>query len=603
MGRRPLVWHLFPAYVVVMLAALLAITVYTSRTFRDFQRNQLYESLAAQARLGAHQYGRILETRQHYALQALCDRLAEDTGAHVTLLDAQGAVVADSDEAYDETVSKADQPEVRAALDGELGMDVRPQPEDAEEGLYVAAPALVGRMPVGAVVFDVSTAALDARMDVVHRNMVMVGVGVALLAAALSYLLAWRISKPLNAIQRGAQAFARGNLGQRLAVPQTQEFASLAEALNQMAAQLSNRIQAEVEQRGQQEALLSSMVEGVLAVDSGGRIISMNEAAARLFGVGAADSQGRVLEEVIRNPALNAFVGRTLQSEEPVEEELSLSERSGTVLQGHGTMLRGANGQRLGVVVVLNDVTRLRRLEELRRDFVANVSHELRTPVTAIKGFVETLLDSPLDDPAEARHFMSIVARQADRLNAIIEDLLTLSRTEQEAERSEIALQHESLAKVLGAATELCAGAAAGKNVYLDVTCPEELSARVNAPLLEQAVVNLLDNAVKYSDPGSTVELVAEADDAETRIIVRDHGCGIPPDHLPRLFERFYRVDKARSRQLGGTGLGLAIVKHIAQTHQGTVTVESTPGEGSAFSIHLPVAGAGREQTAPLAAT
>jgi two-component system phosphate regulon sensor histidine kinase PhoR len=601
MGRRPLVWHLFPAYVVVTLAALLVITVYASRTFREFQRAQLVDSLTAQARLGARHYAHMLETREDYGIQALCDRLAEDTMAHVSLVNTAGEVVADSQAEATVLDNWGNLPEVEQALDGRLGQNIRSERSTGEEHLYVAAPALIGRMPVGAVRFSVSTTALEARLADVHRHVVLVGLAVAVVAALLSYLLAWRISKPLNAIRHGAQEFARGNLGRRLAIPETQEFASLAEALNLMAAQLSNRIQAEVQQRAQQEALLSSMVEGVLAVDSDGRLLSINEAAARLFGVAATATQGRALAEVIRNPALHAFVAQTLDSDEPVEGELNLSERSGTILQAHGTMLRAVDGQRMGVVVVLNDVTRLRRLEQLRRDFVANVSHELRTPVTAIKGFIETLLDGPLDDAEEARHFMSIVARQADRLNAIIEDLLTLSRTEQEAGRAEITLQPERLASVLHAASEMCGSQAVAKDVRVEVDCPADLRARVNVPLLEQAVVNLLDNAVKYSEPGGRVVLSGARHDGEVVITVRDTGCGIAPEHLPRLFERFYRVDKARSRQLGGTGLGLAIVKHIAQSHDGSVSVESTPGEGSEFSIHLPAIAL--EEPAPAAAS
>jgi two-component system phosphate regulon sensor histidine kinase PhoR len=236
----------------------------------------------------------------------------------------------------------------------------------------------------------------------------------------------------------------------------------------------------------------------------------------------------------------------------------------------------------------LNDVTRLRRLENIRRDFVANVSHELKTPVTAIKGSVETLLDGALQKPEDARRFLEIVTRQADRLNAIIDDLLSLSRIEQEAERHEIPLQRSHLNEVLRGAVQACEVGAAAKSIRIGLSCPEPLLARINPPLLEQAIVNLIDNAVKYSRPESEVRVEARPENGEILILVRDHGCGIGKEHLPRLFERFYRVDKARSRKEGGTGLGLAIVKHIVQAHAGTVTVASVPGEGSTFTIHLP---------------
>jgi len=235
-----------------------------------------------------------------------------------------------------------------------------------------------------------------------------------------------------------------------------------------------------------------------------------------------------------------------------------------------------------------HDVTRLRRLENVRSDFVANVSHELKTPITSIKGFVETLLDGAMDDPEDARRFLTIVAAQADRLNEIIEDLLTLSRLEGDTDKTGISLQPGHILDVLQAAAAICQLKAAEKNVAIELACDAALEIEINAALLEQAVVNLVDNAVKYSPDRQTVHVEVTQTPVETVIRVRDHGCGIGSDHLPRLFERFYRVDKARSRKLGGTGLGLAIVKHIAQVHGGHVTVESVPGEGSVFSLHLP---------------
>ena len=236
---------------------------------------------------------------------------------------------------------------------------------------------------------------------------------------------------------------------------------------------------------------------------------------------------------------------------------------------------------------MFNDVTQLRRLEDMRRDFVANVSHELKTPLTAIKGFVETLHQGQAD-PEEARRFLGIIARHVDRLNVIIEDLLMLSRIEDQAERAEIKRETVRLRDVFGNAVQICRPAADAKRIRIRVAGDETLTASVDPVLLEQAVVNLLDNAVKYSDPEREVEISGRAADREIRIRVQDQGVGIERRHLPRLFERFYRVDKARSRAVGGTGLGLAIVKHIAQAHGGHVSVESTVGEGSRFTIHLP---------------
>jgi two-component system phosphate regulon sensor histidine kinase PhoR len=325
-----------------------------------------------------------------------------------------------------------------------------------------------------------------------------------------------------------------------------------------------------------------------LAVDSQERLIRINEAAAKLLEIDAAQAPGRMLQEVVRNHDLHVLVSNVLSAQCNVESEIILhDERGERNLLAQGTVLRDAR-ETIGTLVILHEVTQLKRLEKVRRDFVANVSHELRTPVTSIKGFVETLLDGAMNQPDELRRFLEIVAAQTDRLNAIIEDLLTLSRIEQEEEKAEIALTASSVRQVLETAVEVCRLKTEEKKIAIELTCDPSLMAAMNAPLLEQAVINLLDNAIKYSYPDGTIFLSAEPTAGEIVLRVRDEGCGIGREHLPRIFERFYRVDKARSRKLGGTGLGLAIVKHIAQVHGGRAEVESALGKGSLFSILLP---------------
>jgi two-component system phosphate regulon sensor histidine kinase PhoR len=255
------------------------------------------------------------------------------------------------------------------------------------------------------------------------------------------------------------------------------------------------------------------------------------------------------------------------------------------LLTARGTSLRDARGGALGTLIVLHDITQLRQLENTRRDFVANVSHELKTPITSIKGFVETLLAGALKEPDNAGNFLRIIAKQTERLNEIIDDLLSLSRLEQEAERGQIFLTGQKLKGVLESAVHVCRPKADAKKIDIAVACPETLRGLINAPLLEQALVNLIDNAVKFSEPGGRVQVEAEGRGAEVAVRVRDQGAGIPAEHLPRIFERFYRVDAGRSRKVGGSGLGLAIVKHIALAHGGRVTVESAPGQGTIFTL------------------
>ena len=285
------------------------------------------------------------------------------------------------------------------------------------------------------------------------------------------------------------------------------------------------------------------------------------------------------------------FVEAAISSDVPTEREIQIRGAEDRWLHAHSMALCDAQRHKIGSLVVLHEVTRLKRLESVRRDFVANVSHELRTPITSIKGFVETLLDGALADQENASRFLEIVLRQVNRLEAIITDLLILSRVERATGEPISRLDTANVREPLKAAVEMCEKKAGDKQIRIELDCDPGLRAEINAPLLEQAVVNLVDNAVKYSEQGKSVRVSCEQHNGQLLIRVQDEGCGIEPKHLPRLFERFYRVDQARSRELGGTGLGLAIVKHIAIAHGGEVDVQSTVGTGSTFSIKIPANG------------
>jgi two-component system, OmpR family, phosphate regulon sensor histidine kinase PhoR len=314
----------------------------------------------------------------------------------------------------------------------------------------------------------------------------------------------------------------------------------------------------------------------------------LNPAAARWFEIDPEKSRGKAIQEVLRNLAVQRFVAGCLESRVSLEDDITVYRSGERILNIKSSPLLDVGPEPIGVLVVFADVTQLRRLENMRRDFVANVSHEIKTPLTAIKGFVETLHQGGVEDPAEAARFLGIIAKHVDRLNTIIEDLLMLSRIENESEAGEIKRETVHLREVLQNAVQICRPRADEKRIRVELSGELDTAAALDPVLLEQAVVNLLDNAIKYSDPDKKVQIQVVTSDNEVRIRVQDHGIGIEKKHLPRLFERFYRVDKARSRSLGGTGLGLAIVKHIAQAHGGHITVESRPGEGSLFSIHLP---------------
>jgi two-component system phosphate regulon sensor histidine kinase PhoR len=359
--------------------------------------------------------------------------------------------------------------------------------------------------------------------------------------------------------------------------------------MNHMAGQLDERIKTIVQQRNEQEAVLESMVEGVLAVDSQEKILNLNAAAASQFGVKPDFARGKAIQEVIRNADLHRFVSQTLEGEDITEGEIMLTDQvSQRFIQTHGSTLRDDAGHNIGAVIVLNDVTQIKRLEDVRRQFVANVSHELKTPITSITGFVETLLEGHVDSAADKERFLGIILKHAKRLNALVEDLLALSRIEQEAEDERVALVRAPLCPVIDSAVQACDVVAAREDVQIVAECESGLEASINAAQLEQALINLINNAVRYSDNGGAVRVTAQRDNSHINIDVADNGCGIDEVHLPRIFERFYRADKARTREQGGTGLGLAIVKHVVLAHGGAVHVESTVGQGSTFVIRLP---------------
>jgi len=586
--HRRLIWHIYPYFAGITLFSLIAVTWYTVGSLRDFYMERLEDSLEARARLVQDHLAELLRKGRNDEIDEYCKRMGRETATRITVSLPSGEVIGDSDEMPSRMKSHADRPEIVTALKSGRGVSQRRSPTLGRNMMYLAIPMAREGHVLCVVRTSVATSAIEDALRLAYWRILIGAAVVTAVALIAGVVVSRRISRPLQEMRYGAMQYAVGNLEHRLYVAGAEELCGLAESLNIMAGQLDDRIRTIVRQRNEQDAVLSSMVEAVVAVDSDGRVIGMNKAASKITGAEAEQAHGRTIQEVIRNADLQTFVARALSDQEPFEGEIVLRDKGDMILQVHGTVLRDAEGTKIGALVVLNDVTRLRRLESVRRDFVANVSHELKTPITCIKGFVETLQEGAAKDPESAERFLKIIAKQANRLQAIIEDLLCLSWVEAGADRARIEFEETSIADMLGEAADLCRPKAEEKKISLEIECSSDVTARMNTPLIEQAVVNLVDNATKYSSSGGKVRILAEKDDSGVIICVIDQGCGIEKEHLPRLFERFYRVDKARSRDMGGTGLGLAIVKHIADAHGGSVSVESRPGKGSKFSIHLP---------------
>lgn len=586
--KRRLIWQLAPSYLLITVVALTAITWFASNTLREFYLKQTAADLEERAYLLREQILSLLSPLDPEVIDAICKELGQISDTRITVILPNGAVIGDSRETPQFMDNHAGREEVVEALAGRIGRSIRYSDTLHQRMMYVAVPLNKEGRVRAVVRTALGVHALEETLRAIRLQIALGGLVIAILAAGVSYYVSRRITEPIEKIRQGAEHFSAGDLSHRLPAPETEEMASLSDALNRMAAQLDDRMKTVVSQRNELEAVLASMIEGVVAVDMEERIIRMNQAAGGMFECDPARSQGRNLQEVIRNLALQRFVVRALSSDTSISDDFVLYRGAERILNIHSTPLYDAR-QQIGTLLVINDVTQLRHLEHVRSDFVANVSHEIKTPLTAIKGFVETLQQEEVEDPQERERFLGIILKHVDRLNAILEDLLILSRIEREGAWTEMKRRSTSIREVVQTAVQVCQPRADSRQIGIVIHCPEDLHARVDATLLEQALVNLIDNAVKYSNDGSSIWIEAERNDSQFLIHIRDEGPGIPQRHLPRLFERFYRADKARSRKLGGTGLGLAIVKHIAQVHGGHVTVNSTLGKGSTFTLYLPL--------------
>ncbi|MFZ2955547.1 MAG: ATP-binding protein [Candidatus Ozemobacteraceae bacterium] len=555
-----------------------------SFVFQQFSQNLLAQCWAIES-----QVQKQISKEDFQSIEQFCKALGEKTDLRISVILSNGKVVADSQEIPEKMENHLFRPEIADAFDGRISSFTRRSSTLHQSMIYVAIPVKEGNKVIAAIRTSVSIAQIESRLAQFNLHISAGVLIISFFSALISFFAYRHITSPLEEISKGVERFSRGEFQEKIFPSSSVDMQSLANSMNQMAEQLNDRIETVFRQRNEQNAILSSMQEGVLAIDQKGCVLSLNNACVKILGIPMERQIGRAIGELIRNSELNKLIENTLAGNVPKEENIVLLEGNDErFLQVHGAPLLDSSGKKFGAAIVFNDLTRLRKLENMRREFVANVSHELKTPISSIKGFVETLLEGAINDPIDAQRFLKIVEKHADRLNSIIEDLLVLARIEQDAERTLLETETVSLKDLLFEAVQTCALKAVENSNFVEIQCDESLHVKVNQRLLCQAVVNLIDNAIKYSPSSSPVEIVVTSRESEVVITVRDKGCGISSEHLPHLGERFYRADKARSRQQGGTGLGLAIVKHIVRAHLGKLSVESELGKGSSFHIHLP---------------
>ncbi len=520
------------------------------------------------------------------ALDERADRAGAAAAARVTLVAADGTVVGDSDvplERLPELENHARRPEIEQALRGAVGHATRQSETVGRQLFYLAIPA--GPAGRGAVRLAVDLADLEAAISELRGRLLLAGLVGLVAALLLSYVLTRITLHPIGEMRRAVASIAGGDLDARLPLRWRDELGEISSAINRMAEQLRERLEEATGEKEQLRAVLDGMVEGVLVVDAAGKIVLANDRLREFTGVWT-DVRGRTPLEAIRDRQLDEIIQEAAASEEAVFRELSLLRRPPRTLRVHAVRFPSAGRPRMGTVAVVHDVTELSRLEQVRQDFVANASHELRTPLAAIRGFAETLLHGGELSEPERRSYLEIIDRHARRLTNLVGDLLELSRIERREAGFELAR-----VDVAGLADVLVRDSRPRfeeKRLAVAQRVTGSPVAWADAQAVEQILTNLLDNAAKYTPAGGRIEVVVEGEPELVRVRVADTGIGIPREDLGRIFERFYRVDKARSRALGGTGLGLSIVKHLVQRLGGEISVESEPGQGSSFAFTLP---------------
>lgn len=583
-------FHYFPVIIISVVCLLLGVIWYQSDCIEKVYLDRVQDGLLVRTKFLSYEIKRLLADKNYALLNQFCDAVSKDSNTRITIIDQDGKVLHDSSRDADNMANHAKRPEVIQAMNGTPSVVTRYSTTLSQRLIYSAIPVNAENGKNYVLRTAVSFKSVDEAIAAAERQITLAFILVTGFVAAFSIIIVRRLARPIEQMRISAAQIASGNLNVKLPIPAGGSIRELALSMNNMAEQLKFRIAQITNEKNERDAMFASMTEGVIAVDLKGIILDINPAAYKIFDL-PADVVGLSFYGVVRNTELQAFLEQIIKEKKPIESEFTFYGTMERHIRIKGTVIRMDGDHISAVLIVLSDFTRIKKLENFRRDFIADVSHEIKTPLTALKGAVETLQEGAINEPESAAKFMDIISRHSDRLNALVRDILSLSELERKTSSEEMDFGLIKIAGPVTGAVELCKERANSKNISLKLTEPAgDFKVKGDAQLLEQAIINLIDNAIKYNLAGTEIQVSVLASGKDVFIRVSDDGCGIAQEHLARLFERFYRVDKARSRKLGGTGLGLAIVKHIAQLHKGSAEVQSTVGKGSAFTIRLPAA-------------
>jgi two-component system phosphate regulon sensor histidine kinase PhoR len=579
--RVSLFWKLASSYLLLLVLVLVSVEWFTARLLRADYLRAGFDRLESLARLAEASPPPLEDLDELRRWTALMGR----SGARVTIVDASGRVLADSQNDPSTMENHADRPEIQQALEAGRGRAVRHSVTLQRDLLYVAA--LHRPRPGPPVVFRFASplTEIDAGLAALRRRLWTASFVLLLLSSGVALVVSRGFSSRIEELKEFARRVAAGDFRPVQVEREGDELSELARSLNETAARLNETIRSLTEERNRSAAILGSMVEGVAVINSDERVAFCNRAFCGSIGADEADCKKRPLLEVVRQTELVALIRRALSTHTIMTSEIGMGADRHRIF-GVTVAPIEADGS-TGVVLVLHDISELRRLERVRQDFVANVSHEFKTPLTAIQGFAETLLIGALEDAQNRRRFLEIIRKHAASLSRLTDDLLKLSQIE--AGKLELDVRPLAVSHLIEPCLETTGLKARTKQLALHANVPPDLPPlRGDVIRLREVLQNLLDNAVQYTPAGGQITLCAAVSGDRVVISVRDTGIGIPKADQERIFERFYRVDPARSREVGGTGLGLAIAKHLVEAHGGRITVESEVGRGSTFSVFLP---------------
>lgn len=600
MKRRNLLGTIYPFLVLVMLPTLILLSIASIGTVRDIVHDQTYRTIKESALLIRNIFPSDKIDDIDFTTR-FCKNAAEGTDFRITVMLPGGVVTGDSHKDPSLLENHLLREEIQEALHGNEGFSQRYSKSLGINMFYLALPVKNGESISGVIRVSLPVDTVNSILENSYVKITAVTLLVITGILLLSYYFAKRISRPIITLAKMAEKFSSMDFNAISVIEGPDEIHNLSVNLKRMSGILEQKFNSAVRQKKELKAVFSALVEAIIVVDRNFIIKEVNTAALDLFKVDEDSVCGNALIQVTRNSELNELAEKTIQDKASHGKTLLLKEQvnipedefgnhkftsRGLYLQVNTSYLETEEHD-IRIILVLHDVTQIKTLERIRRDFVANVSHELKTPVTSILGFVETLKEGAINNRKDTLEFLDIIQAQSRRLDSIIRDLLSLSTLES-FENTEVATGLYSFPEIVSSAVKVCSREMEKKKIDIKIVHADDLKLRVNSILMEQALVNLIDNSVKYCPPGSCVTISGEKFTDYILIRVSDNGPGIPGTDIPRVFERFYTVDKARSRELGGTGLGLAIVKHIVLAHKGEISLKSSEGKGSEFIIRIP---------------